>query len=186
MRSACGLGLVLLLSGVLAAQQRYGGTGAHNGQGYNGVRNGGHEVPHHRYVGTVWIPYAYPMYGYGAPDQGYTNSYAPGPAEAPPDQGPGPEYPAAVPPPPPEPPPHGFVLNFDDSDAVKPEPTHYYIALKDHHVYLAVAYWVEGDTLHYFLPGNTHNQVSLSLLDRELMARLNRESGVVVTLPPAK
>jgi hypothetical protein len=37
--------------------------------------------------------------------------------------------------------------------------------------------------LHYFLPGNTHNQVSLSMVDRDLMDRLNRESGAVVRLP---
>jgi len=49
-----------------------------------------------------------------------------------------------------------------------------------------VAYWVDGDTLHYFLPGNTHNQVSLALVDRDLTQRLNRESGVEVHLPVGK
>jgi hypothetical protein len=42
---------------------------------------------------------------------------------------------------------------------------------------------VEGDTLHYFLPGNTHNQVSLSLVDYDLTQRLNRESDAEVRLP---
>ena len=46
--------------------------------------------------------------------------------------------------------------------------------------------WVEGDTLHYFTDGSTHNQVSLSLVDRELTRRLNEESGLQVKLPPAK
>ncbi len=64
--------------------------------------------------------------------------------------------------------------------------THYLIAFKDHTIYSAVAYWVDGDTLHYFTTGNTHNQVSISLVDRALTERLNRESGLEVRLPPAK
>lgn len=67
-----------------------------------------------------------------------------------------------------------------------PEATHYLIAFKDHSIYSAVAYWVDGDTLHYFTSGSTHNQASVSLVDRELTDRLNRESGVEVKLPPAK
>jgi len=65
------------------------------------------------------------------------------------------------------------------------EPSHYLIAYKDHTIYAAVAYWVDGDTLHYFTAGNTHNQVSLTLVDRDLTARLNREAGVEVKLPAA-
>jgi hypothetical protein len=63
---------------------------------------------------------------------------------------------------------------------------HYLFAFKDHSIYSAVAYWVEGDTLHYFTNGHTHNQVSLSLLDRDLTERLNKESGTPLKLPPAK
>ncbi|MBZ5617597.1 MAG: hypothetical protein LAQ69_02510 [Acidobacteriia bacterium] len=66
------------------------------------------------------------------------------------------------------------------------EASHYLIAFKDHSIYSAVAYWVDGDTLHYFTTGSTHNQASVSLVDRELTARLNRESGVEVKLPPVK
>jgi endonuclease YncB( thermonuclease family) len=62
---------------------------------------------------------------------------------------------------------------------------HYLIALKDHTIYSVVAYWVDGDTLHYFTAGNVHNQASLSLVDRDLTARLNKESGMEVNLPPA-
>jgi hypothetical protein len=67
-----------------------------------------------------------------------------------------------------------------------PEPTHYLIAFKDHTIYSAVAYWVDGDTLHYFTTGSSHNQASVSLIDREMTDRLNRESGVEVKLPPVK
>ena len=63
------------------------------------------------------------------------------------------------------------------------EPSHYLFAFKDHTVYSAVAYWVDGDTLHYFTSGNTHNQVSLALIDRDLTERLNKESGLDVKLP---
>jgi hypothetical protein len=63
------------------------------------------------------------------------------------------------------------------------EPSHYLIAFKDHSVYSAVAYWVDGDTLHYFTSGNTHNQVSVSLGDRDLTERLNKESGLELKLP---
>ena len=57
------------------------------------------------------------------------------------------------------------------------------IAYKDHTIYSAVAYWVEGDTLHYFTTGATHNQVSLALVDRDLTQRLNEELGNNLQLP---
>jgi len=66
------------------------------------------------------------------------------------------------------------------------EATHYLLAFKDHSIYSAVAYWVDGDTLHYFTSGNTHNQVSLSLVDRDLTKRLNEGSGLEVKLPAAR
>jgi hypothetical protein len=59
----------------------------------------------------------------------------------------------------------------------------YFLAFKDHTVYPAVAYYVEGDTLHYFTAGNKHNQVSVSLVDRAMTERLNRPSGLTVKLP---
>jgi hypothetical protein len=71
----------------------------------------------------------------------------------------------------------------EESQTSAVEPTHYLIALKDHTIYNASAYWVDGDTLHYFTSGNTHNQVSLSLVDRDFTQRLNHEAGVDVKLP---
>ena len=72
----------------------------------------------------------------------------------------------------------------DESDSA---PSHYLIAFKDHTIYAATAYWVDGDTLHYFTSGNVHNQVSLSLVDREFTERLNKEAGLDVRLPaPSK
>ena len=60
----------------------------------------------------------------------------------------------------------------------------YLIAFKDHTIYAAIAYWLEDNTLHYVTNQNTHNQVSLDLVDRELSGRLNRERNVDFRLPP--
>ncbi|HEY1218147.1 MAG TPA: hypothetical protein VGF03_04360 [Bryobacteraceae bacterium] len=183
MRILCGLGIAVLVSGSLVAQHHGGSAPAHNGAASSGARrSGAHSPPRFPHATSmVMVPYAYPVaYGYDAPpaDQSYTDSYEAAPAEAEGSDSSGPQYAAA------EPPPHSLILNFEDSgETATPEPEHYYIALKDHHIYLAVAYWVEGDTLHYFLPGNTHNQVSLSLVDYDLTQRLNRESDAEVRLP---
>jgi len=73
-----------------------------------------------------------------------------------------------------------------DDTATAPEAPHFLIAFKDHTIYSASNYWVDGDTLHYFTSGNTHNQVSLSLVDRDLTLRLNKESGNDMKLPEPK
>jgi hypothetical protein len=74
----------------------------------------------------------------------------------------------------------------EDSAAPPPEQPYYLLAFKDHTIYSTPAYWVDGDTIHYFTAGNKHNQASVSLVDRDLTARLNRESGVEVKLPAEK
>ncbi len=65
-----------------------------------------------------------------------------------------------------------------------PQPTIYLIAYKDQTIYPALAYWVEGDTLHYITPQGSHNRASLELIDREFSERLNRERNVEFTLAP--
>ena len=166
------------------------GYGSGNGWGYG--RHGKNSSS-----GFVF-GYPYPVYvggGYG----GYSDPGAAGyvdPSAAPfPQQPVGPAGPAgpvspiiinigvpgaAAPPPMPQGPPEPAAQQEDNST---PEPTHYLIALKDHTIYSALAYWVEGSTLHYFTSGNVHNQVSLPLVDRELTDRLNRETGAQVNLP---
>jgi hypothetical protein len=71
-----------------------------------------------------------------------------------------------------------------------PEPSsdapRFLIAFKDRTIYSVIAYWTDGDTLHYFTSGNVHNQASMSLIDRPLTERLNRELGIDFTLPAAK
>jgi len=142
--------------------------------------------------------YAYPVFvgGYG-----YGSNYAPADPSAsnsaPADQ---PSQPAQPPvvinqyfgtPPPSQGQPDDSSSNFhyyqapsnDDNPGPPSDPVYYLIAFKDHTVYSAVAYYTEGDTLHYFTDGNVHNQVSLSLVDRQLTEQLNREHNIEVHLP---
>jgi len=100
-------------------------------------------------------------------------------AAAPPQEGQATEAPA------PEPDSDYHYYQAPGGDASTPpssEDSYYLIAFKDHTIYSAVAYYVEGDTLHYFTSGNTHNQVSVSLVDFPLTEQLNHERGVEVHL----
>jgi hypothetical protein len=183
--------------------------------GYGALRNNGNGGGHvhgreGRGSGAVAIPYAYPVYVGGYYGDGlYDASAAPqaaqpaqqqgnvtviyppqpapviinqyGEAAAPPDAG---QQPSSLYAPPA--PPSDDTTADNAAPAAATEPTPYLLAFKDHTVYSAVAYWVDGDTLHYFTSGNTHNQVSLSLVDRDLTERLNKESGLTVKLPAPK
>lgn len=151
-------------------------------------------------TGAVAVPYAYPVYvGSGYTDGSYAGagSYSTAPVTAtsslvvvyPPQPAPviiNQFGPGAMPPSggdrEPVSPYQPSTDRGDDQDSAD----HYLIALKDHTIYSVVAYWVDGDTLHYFTAGNVHNQASLSLVDRDLTARLNKESGQEVNLPAAK
>ncbi|MGD1069833.1 MAG: hypothetical protein ABSB15_06805 [Bryobacteraceae bacterium] len=63
-------------------------------------------------------------------------------------------------------------------------PQNYYlIAYRDHTVYPALAYWVEGDTLHYVTTQNTHNQASLALIDLEQTTKLNADRAIPFSIP---
>jgi len=201
-----GAPVVNLRPGVGRATQIPGGTVQHqnirrpvgNGNGnWNGRSNNRSVTP---YV------YAYPVYIGG----GYDNSFVPqesyGPEVGPPPQqqpnitviyppqqharpvmiqpGADGEYNTNV-----RPPASIYETPRPGNTVSEPEPAEsnrYLLAFKDHTIYSAVAYWVDGDTLHYFTTGNTHNQASLSLIDRELTERLNRELGIDFKLPAAK
>jgi hypothetical protein len=157
----------------------------------NGFNNrGGSRTPSLVYAYPVFVgsyePAAYPQYGPG-PD--------PGPGPMPMVQPPGMSmYPTEtarpvmirVPPSPDQPMGAYQPPSPADADQPAPEAQHFLLAFKDHTVYSAVAYWFEGDTLHYFITGSTHNQASLSLLDKELTVRLNKEMGVDFHIPEAK
>jgi len=59
----------------------------------------------------------------------------------------------------------------------------YLIALKDHTIYAAIGYWVEGQTLHYITPENVHNRVALDQVDRAFTKQLNDERHIDLELP---
>jgi hypothetical protein len=87
------------------------------------------------------------------------------------------------------PPPDAAASNFhyyqapSNNDPAPSDTPYYLIAFKGHTIYSAVAYYTDGDTLHYFTSGNVHNQVSVSLVDRQLTEELNRPRNVDVRLP---
>lgn len=163
-----------------------------------GFRNGAGYGSRHNRASSI---YAFPVFvgGYG-----YGNGYAPDQPDQPDQtQSNGPAAPAQAPPPvvinqyfgpvPPDqaPPPDAaagenfhFYQAPSNNDTAPSDPSSYYlIAFKDHTIYSAVAYYTDGDTLHYFTAGNVHNQVSLSLVDRALTEQLNRQRNVAVRLP---
>lgn len=154
----------------------------------------------HRYRPPVLAPFAYPVYvgGYGYSDYGYGAGYGYAPDQqqsyAPPqtpqviiNQNFMPEHATPV------------MRDYtDDSSGVQvyeapgrqpvdnsgdENSSYYLIAFKDHSIYSAFAYWVEGDTLHYVTPQRVHNQASLSLVDRDLTDKLNRDRNMQVKLP---
>jgi hypothetical protein len=63
--------------------------------------------------------------------------------------------------------------NQNDGQGPAAENTYLLIAMKDHTIYPALAYWIEGDTLNYVAVGGLVNHASLSAIDRELSLKLN-------------
>ena len=59
----------------------------------------------------------------------------------------------------------------------------YLIAFSDHRIQACLAYWVEGDTLHYVTREHEHKQVSLDGIDRAFSEQLNRDRRVEFRLP---
>lgn len=71
-----------------------------------------------------------------------------------------------------------------DQDAAPPaSAVLFLIAMKDHTIYPAVAYWVENDTLNYITQQGVRNQISLGLIDRDFSTQLNKERGIDFGLP---
>ena len=66
------------------------------------------------------------------------------------------------------------------------KPTVYLVAFKDGVVYSSLAYWVEGDTLHYITTKYAHNRASMDLVDLALSRQLNSERGVEFEIPARK
>jgi hypothetical protein len=59
----------------------------------------------------------------------------------------------------------------------------YLIALKNHNIYAASSYSVDGGTLHYVTLEHAEKQVQLDEIDRDMTVRLNGERHVAFQLP---
>jgi hypothetical protein len=146
-------------------------------------------IPYPVYYGGYYYPYDAPL----APPQGYESDYGYSQQQPAPvvilnqnfrpdngyQQGPYGSAPPALPAPP-------------ANDQSQPPPTAsdtssiiFLIAMKDHTVFPAVAYWVEGDTLNYITAQGVRNRVSLDLVDRDFSKQLNRERSLDFALPGA-
>ncbi|MGA3075830.1 MAG: hypothetical protein ABSG56_19340 [Bryobacteraceae bacterium] len=176
--------VAFLAFGPLSAQYRSAGGfgGVSGGRSTRGTGHGSRR-------GNTSGVYAYPVYigGYG---YGFAYGYAPVPPDQPTSNVTQDNLPAQPPvtinqyfgpaPADQEPPPEAAASNFhyyqapSNNDAAPSDASYYLIAFKDHTIYSAVAYYTEGDTLHYFTSGNVHNQVSVSLVDDQLTEQLNR------------
>ena len=62
-------------------------------------------------------------------------------------------------------------------------PKVFLLALKDGTLRQAVAFWAEGDTLHYVQPDHKQDSVTFAKLDREASKRFNTERGIEIKLP---
>jgi len=89
------------------------------------------------------------------------------------------EYPPPLPPPTP---PNGGLNEYGQNPSPDREPL-YLLATKDGTIRAVLAYWAEGDTVHYVTMDHARKAVPLASIDRELSFRLNRERGVSFGLP---
>jgi hypothetical protein len=81
---------------------------------------------------------------------------------------------------PPPPPPQG---NNEQAANTGDQQVMFLIAMKDHTIYPAIAYWVEGDTLNYITVQGAKNSVSMGLVDRDFSTQINKERKVEFGLP---
>lgn len=189
--------VMLLLAGCCAFGQRAGGPGRGAGArpgihgGNHPYRGGAVVVPYPAYVGGGYYPgyaAAPPNYGYG-----YNPSYYNDPGYGAPAYGPDPsqQSPLVIVNPNYRPDSANPIIRDYSNTPLPPPPsdpqaTIYLIAMKDHTIFPAVGYWVEGDTLSYVTSEGVRNKVSLALVDRDFSMQLNSERNVEFKLPPQK
>jgi hypothetical protein len=172
-----------------------GGIGHYGGfRGYYGGYRGG-------YYGGYYSPYFYSGFGLGYPYWPWYGEYGYGyssyPAYSYPVYQPSPNVTVVYAPPAaapatvyversgPERDEYGQVIQRPRS-APDSDSSIYLIAFHDRSIFAAVAYWVEGGTLHYVTQEHEQKQVPLSSVDRELSDKLNRERGIAFSLPASK
>jgi len=198
----------LAASPAVFAQARGGGA-----RSMGGVRAPGRVAapPARPGPGPVIVPYPVYVSGYYSNPYYYGSGYATAPASA--DYGPAPAYydsdptagqnyavqgyPSVIVNPNYTPDTSNPVLrdytNVPVPEAVPPDPNSaaapsviFLVAMKDHTIYPAIAYWVEDDTLNYITQQGVRNRVSLDLVDRDFSTQLNKERNIDFGLPPSK
>ena len=171
----------------------HAGTRPGNGAYRGGYRNGGYRG------GAVAVPYFLGGYGYGGygysgygDSNGYIDNGSVPPVGAAPVAAAPPviinQYFGAPPGPAPDNQEDSSVRIYSQPSAqtasdgqASSDARTYLIAYKDHSVYTALAYWIEGHTLNYVTSGNTHNQADISLIDVDFTTKLNQDRGMPVS-----
>jgi hypothetical protein len=82
--------------------------------------------------------------------------------------------------------PDGAPQQDSQTGAANSPSVFFLIALKDHTIYPALAYWVENNTLNYITTQGVRNSVPLDQVDRDFSAQLNKERNIDFALPPSK
>ena len=126
--------------------------------------------------------YAYPSYGYGSSYPAYqpSSTIVVYPPQAPPNT---PVYVERAQPALHEYDEYGQEVRRPPAAASADSPALYLIAFQNHEIRAAVAYWVDGATLHYVTLEHEERQAPLDTVDRDLSQRLNRERRVNFNLP---
>jgi hypothetical protein len=86
----------------------------------------------------------------------------------------------------PDPPVRPLVREYPENGAsarAADEPVVYLIAFQDGTIQAALAYWVDGNTLHYVSTRREQREAPLESVDRALSQRLNRERRLELHLP---
>ena len=79
--------------------------------------------------------------------------------------------------------PPALVREYAPQATPEPREPLYLIAFSDHRIQAAIAYWVDGNTLHYVTREHEQRQVSLDEIDRPFSEQLNRDRRVEFHLP---
>lgn len=79
---------------------------------------------------------------------------------------------------------HVYTYTPGDQNPPAPPQVYFLIAMKDHTIYAAIAYWLDKGTLNYVDRQGAQHQVALDQVDRDFSAQLNRERHVDFGLPP--
>ena len=148
----------------------YGGYWPWYGYGYGYPYYWGDYYPYYSGYGYGYDPYAYNAYGayYSTPT--VTAVY--------------PQYQQqqAAPAPAPQQTPRPVMHEYRDEYGQSRDVT-YLIAFRDGVIRAAVAYWVDGDTLHYVTRDHQERTTPLDSIDRSFSERLNRDQRVPFHLP---